>query len=78
MTHILPLPQLNPGAVMDIPKEPLAFTLNTFEILDTLTMRSHSNRNDGLHQNHQDLLDFAEESWRFFHTQKKSRGVHLK
>jgi hypothetical protein len=71
MTHILPLSKLNAGAVMDIPKEPLAFMLNTFEMLDTLTMRSHFNRIDGLHQNHQALLDFAEESWRFFHTQQK-------
>ena len=71
MTHILPLSKLNTGTVMDIPKEPLAFTLNTFEMLDTLTMRSHFNRIDGLHQNHQALLDFAEESWRFFHTEQK-------
>ena len=71
MIHILPFPKLNTRTMMDIPKEPQAFTLNTFEMLDTLTMRSHSNRIDGLHQNHQALLDFAEESWRFFHTQQK-------
>jgi hypothetical protein len=71
MAHIIPIPKLNAGATTDIPKKPLAFTLNTFEIFDTLTARSHFDRIDGLHQNHQALLDFAEESWRFFHTQQK-------
>lgn len=69
--HILPIPKLSAEATTNISKEPLAFTLNTFEIFDILTVRSHSNRVDGLYQNHQALLDFAEESWRFFHTQQK-------
>ena len=69
--HIHLIPKLHAGITTHNRKEPLVFTLNTFEIFDTLTLRSHSNRKDGFYQNHQALLDFVEESWEFFQTHQK-------
>jgi hypothetical protein len=69
--HIHLIPKLRAGINADNPKEPLVLTLNTFGIFDTLTVRSHSNPKDGFYQNHQALLDFAEESWEFFQTHQK-------
>jgi hypothetical protein len=69
--HIHLIPKLHAGITAGNPKEPLVLTLNTFGIFDTLTVRSHSNPKDGFYQNHQALLDFAEESWEFFQTHQK-------
>jgi hypothetical protein len=73
-THIRLIPKLNTETISKILKEPIAFALNAFESFDALTQRSHSNRIDGFHQNHQALLGFVEESWQFIQTQQKKMG----